>query len=103
MTWTQINPDKFSQYEGMTPADIGRSMISNADTYTESFFLKQDEMFSHHSNTDPYNYTINNDAWSDFWKPVYDLKNKDKKDWTLDDWFGYRALDHLINYALARV
>jgi hypothetical protein len=102
MTWTQVNKNYFSKYEGMTPSDIGRSIISNSDSYTTKLFMSQDKVFSHHPNTDPYNYDIDSEAWKEFWKPVYDLKDKSKSEWTLDDWFGYRALDDLINYALAR-
>jgi hypothetical protein len=103
MTWTQINKTHFSKYEGMTPSDIGRSIISNPESYTTDLFIKQNEVFAHHPETDPYNYDIPIPAWQEFWKSIYDLKNKPKSEWTLDDWFGYRALDNLINYALARV
>lgn len=98
MTWTQIDPDRLSKYEGMSPSDIGRAVISNSEYYTTEFMLRQE--LAHSPNTEPYRHKIDNAGWMEFWKPVYDLENKPKDTWTLDEWFAYRGLTNVISYAL---
>lgn len=99
MTWTDIHP-KLKQYEGMTPSEVGRSRIEHSNIYSIELLQKQDRVFAHHPNTDPWNYQIDNIEWMEFWKDVYALKDKPRSEWTLDDWFGYRGLDALINWAM---
>jgi hypothetical protein len=97
MTWIQINPDKFSQYEGMTPADIGRSILSEHDYLTPEFMYAQERM--HAAGTEPYLFPLDDPRWMEFWKVVYDLKDKPKESWTLDEWYAYRGISYVIPYA----
>lgn len=97
MTWIEINPRAFNKYQGMTPAEIGRSFIKNAEGYTKEFMLRQEK--AHFDNTEPYLFPVDDSRWMEFWKVVYDLKDKPKEDWTLDEWFAYRGISYLIPYA----
>ena len=105
MTWTQIDPDRLSKYEGMSPSDIGReiykaAIIERPQHFTREFMLSQERM--HRENTEPYNWTVKNDDFMDFWKPVYDLKNVSMDEWTVDDWFAYRALNNVMDSAFSK-
>ena len=105
MTWTQIDPDKLSQYEGMSPSDIGREIYKSAIIerhyhFTREFMLSQERM--HREKTEPYNWIVKNKDFMDFWKPVYDLKNVSMDEWTVDEWFAYRALNNVIDSAFSK-
>jgi hypothetical protein len=97
MTWTQINPDKFSQYEGMTPVEIG---VKVRPGHTVDLLKKQDIAFHSIPNYEPWHYEIDNSEWMDFWKDAYALKNKDRETWTDEDWFMYVGLDTLLLTAM---
>lgn len=101
MTWTQISPKHFSQYEGLsTPAEVGRKKLNDA-VYTLDLFRKQQRAFDYSSSlgADSWNFPLDNEDWMTFWKPVYDLKNKPMAEWNIDDFFGYRAMEGLIDWA----
>lgn len=101
MTWTQIDPDRFSQYEGLSPAEVGRSILNGSMIHNLDILREQQKAFELTSamGADPWNFPIDNNDWMTFWKPVYDLKNKPMSDWTEDDFFSYRAMDYLIDLA----
>jgi hypothetical protein len=94
MTWTQINSKALSKYDGMSPADIGRAFTEYPDSYTIELFYIQE--MAHTPNTEPWRVKVDDLSWMDFWKPVYDLENKPMSEYTLDDWFGMRALTNLL-------
>jgi hypothetical protein len=89
MTWTQIKPE-FSQYEGMTPSEIGRA-IMNERTYN-LFIFKEQKKALDCVEGHAWEWVRDDDEWIQFWKPVYDLENKDVDMWTEDEHFAYRAL-----------
>lgn len=99
MTWTSIHPE-FAQYEGMTPAEVGRAYLKG---HTAELLKQQQAAFKSIPNNEPWNYEVNNRDWMDFWKEVYDLKDIPEDAWTDDQWFAYRALDWLLNFALMRI
>jgi hypothetical protein len=99
MTWTQIDTEHFSQYEGMTPSQVGREYLRG---YTADLLRKQESAFDFIPNHEPWNYPIDNEDWMTFWKEVYDLKDIPKSEWTDDQWFAYRGLNWLINFALMK-
>lgn len=100
MTWTDIAPDYFSQYEGMTPDEIGRIM-SNFSTELEYYFFYS-PLFSV-PKWEPFHYEIENEEWMSFWKDVYSLKDKPRGLWDESEWAGVFALDELVNLALISV
>ena len=101
MTWTQIDPDKFSQYEGLSPADVGRAILNRSMIHTLDILRKQQKAFEYSASlgADPWNFSVDDPSWQEFWKPVYDLKNKPMNEWNIDDFFSYRAMDYLIDLA----
>lgn len=98
MTWTDINPKEFSQYDGMSPADVGRSLLNKTRIHDLPLLKEQQKMLALSSSmgADPWNITIANNSWTEFWSPVYKLKDKPMVDWDEDDFFSYRAMDILI-------
>lgn len=102
MTWTQIDPDRFSQYEGMTPAQIGRALL-NSRTHTLDVLRAQQEIFAYTESLcgRPWEYNVSSE-WHDFWKSVYDLKDKPESDWDEDDYFSYRAMKSLLPASAVR-
>jgi len=105
MTWTSIDPDRLSQYEGMSPSDIGReiykaAIIERPQHFTRESMLAQEKM--HRENTEPYTWRVKNAEWMKFWKPVYDLKNIPMDQWTIDEWFAYSAMDNVMDSAFSK-
>lgn len=96
MTWTSIHSE-FAQYEGMTPAQIGRVYLKG---HTADLLRAQEESFRFIPNHEPWNHKIDNNEWMTFWKEVYDLEHIPQDAWTDDQWFAYRAMNWLINFAL---
>lgn len=76
-------------------------MVLNDSVYTLALLRKQQKAFEYSASlgADPWNFPIEDDSWMNFWKPVYDLKDRPMDEWTEDDFFGYRALNNLIDLA----
>lgn len=51
---------------------------------------------------DPWNIPVTNKYWLSFWKPVYDLKDKPRDEWTDEEALSYFSMDLLIYLAEAR-
>jgi hypothetical protein len=95
MTWTQVNPERFSKYEGMTPADIGRSIMGDSGRTYNLWILREQKNalgFIEELNGQAWEWIVDNPDFMNFWKPAYDLQHKDIDLWTEDDHFIYRAL-----------
>jgi hypothetical protein len=103
MTWTQIDPDKFSKYEGMTPAQIGRSLL-NSRPHNLDMLRQQQTILAYTESMigRVWEYNVNED-WGIFWKSVYDLKDKPEPDWDEDDYFSYRAMKALLPASAVRI
>lgn len=100
MTWTQVNPDKFSQYDGLTPVEIGVALVDAERPSTLEMLRHQDEFFSQFHGAEPWNFPVDNPDWNAFWKDVYALRSKPKSDWDKSDFYAYQALFYLITFTL---
>jgi hypothetical protein len=102
MTWTQIDPDRFSQYEDMTPAQIGRSLLTSRP-HTLDMLREQQNILAYTEALmgRAWEYKVNDD-WHTFWKSVYDLRDKPQSDWDEDDYFSYRAMIALLPASAVR-
>lgn len=98
MTWTDINP-KLSKYEGMTPVEIGIMLVDEERPSTLESMMSLYDSLSVFS-IEPWDFTIDNEEWNEFWKPGYQLKDRLVSDWDMNDFYVYFALDYLIIYAL---
>lgn len=95
MTWTDISPE-FKQYEGMTPAEIGREILEG---HSIQLVKEQEDSFRWIPNYRSWTFKIDNDDWNEFWSVVYNLENVPEENWSDDEWFAYRALRNLKIYA----
>jgi len=103
MTWTQVDPSNLSQYEGMTPAEIGRSILKSRPH--DLWLLREQQKvlaYTESYSGRPWEYKVDNPEWTNFWKPVYDLRDKPESEWVEDDYFAYRAMAALLPASAVR-
>lgn len=99
MTWTDINPEKLAKYEGMTPVEIGVTLVDEERPSTLESMMSLHDSLSVFS-VEPWDFNINNEEWNEFWHPGYQLKDKPLSDWDMNDFYVYFALSYLIIYPL---
>lgn len=98
MTWTDINPEKMAEYDGMTPTEIGREIYKVPIHILKS----QEDSLRWIPNREPWNYHIDSEEWGEFWESVYALKDIPEYDWSDDQWYAYKALGRMTMFALMK-
>ena len=97
MTWTNIHPN-LNKYHGCHTPEAVADFIFAKNTPWEKFCNIDYVISMPDREDDPCNKPIDNKEWMKFWKPVYDLRDKPRDEWTDKEALSYFSMDLLIHW-----